>query len=125
MDDRGFGGIVGVGRGSARPPRLVRVTWAPRRARSRVALVGKSITFNSGGLSLKPPASMPEMKSDMAGAATVLGVVLAAARQELAVRVDAWLALAENMPGGGAQRPSDIITMYNGKIGRASCRERV
>ncbi|WP_311472509.1 leucyl aminopeptidase [uncultured Actinomyces sp.] len=114
LEEGGFGGIVGVGRGSTRPPRLVRVTWAPRRARSRVALVGKGITFDSGGLSLKPPASMPEMKSDMAGAATVLGVVLAAARQELAVRVDAWLALAENMPGGGAQRPSDIITMYDG-----------
>ena len=114
LEKGGFGGIVGVGRGSAHPPRLVRATWAPRRARSRVALVGKGITFDSGGLSLKQPASMPEMKSDMAGAATVLGVVLAAARQELAVRVDAWLALAENMPGGGAQRPSDIITMYDG-----------
>lgn len=114
LEKGGFGGIVGVGRGSAHPPRLVRVTWAPRRARSHVALVGKGITFDSGGLSLKQPASMPEMKSDMAGAATVLGVVLAAARQELAVRVDAWLALAENMPGGGAQRPGDIITMYDG-----------
>ena len=114
LEKGGFGGIVGVGRGSAHPPRLVRATWAPRRARSHVALVGKGITFDSGGLSLKQPASMPEMKSDMAGAATVLGVVLAAARQELAVRVDAWLALAENMPGGGAQRPGDIITMYDG-----------
>lgn len=85
------------------------MTWAPRRARSHVALVGKGITFDSGGLSLKQPASMPEMKSDMAGAATVLGVVLATTRQKLAVRVDAWLALAENMPGGGAQRPSDNI----------------
>ena len=70
--------IVGVGRGSVHPPRLVRVEWVPEAADARsVALIGKGITFDSGGLSLKPPASMPEMKSDMAGAATVLATVLA------------------------------------------------
>ena len=114
LREQGFGGIIGVGQGSVHPPFLVRVSWAPERPTQSIALIGKGITFDSGGLSLKPSASMPEMKSDMAGAATVLGVVLAAARQELAVRVDAWLALAENMPGGGAQRPGDIITMYDG-----------
>ena len=114
LREQGFGGIVGVGQGSVHPPFLVRVSWVPENPAQRIALIGKGITFDSGGLSLKQPASMPEMKSDMAGAATVLGVVLAAARQELAVRVDAWLALAENMPGGGAQRPGDIITMYDG-----------
>lgn len=117
----GFGGIVGVGQGSVHPPRLVRVSWVPTgggdgaaAAPRRVGLIGKGITFDSGGLSLKPPASMPEMKSDMAGAATVLGTVLAAANLGLGVRVDAWLALAENMPTADAQRPSDIVTMYGG-----------
>lgn len=114
LAEGGFGGILAVGQGAANPPRLVRLDWAPPAPGAHVALVGKGITFDSGGLSLKPPASMPEMKSDMAGAATVLGAVLAAARLELPVRVTAWLALAENMPGPGAQRPSDIITMRGG-----------
>jgi len=81
LREQGFGGIVGVGQGSVHPPFLVRVSWVPENPAQRIALIGKGITFDSGGLSLKPPASMPEMKSDMAGAATVLGVVLAAARQ--------------------------------------------
>ncbi|SPT54112.1 Cytosol aminopeptidase [Actinomyces bovis] len=113
----GFGGIVGVGQGSPTPPRLVRMAWVPPEADAttpHVALIGKGVTFDSGGLSLKPPASMPEMKSDMAGAATVLAVVRAAARLELPIKVTAWLALAENMPGSSAQRPSDIVTMVNG-----------
>ena len=114
LREQGFGGILGVGQGSVHPPRLVHLTWAPEGATRSVALVGKGITFDSGGLSLKPPASMPEMKSDMAGAATVLGTLLAAARQGLAVRLEGWLALAENLPAADAQRPSDIITMYGG-----------
>lgn len=114
LAQEGFGGILAVGQGSDEPPRLVRLEWAPPQIENHVALIGKGITFDSGGLSLKPPASMPEMKSDMAGAATVLGAVLAAARLELPVRVTGWLALAENMPGPGAQRPSDIITMLSG-----------
>lgn len=114
LEAEGFGGIIGVGQGSVHPPRLVRLSWKPQNATAHLAVVGKGITFDSGGLSLKPPASMPEMKSDMAGAATTLGAVLAAASLQLNTRVDGWLALAENMPGGGAQRPSDIITMYGG-----------
>lgn len=115
LADQGFGGIVGVGQGSVHPPRLVRVEWAPEAADApSVALIGKGITFDSGGLSLKPPASMPEMKSDMAGAATVLATVLAAALERVPVRVTGWLALAENMPGADAQRPSDVVTMYGG-----------
>ena len=114
LREQGFGGIIGVGQGSVHPPFLVRVSWVPERPAQRVALIGKGITFDSGGLSLKPSASMPEMKSDMAGAATVLGAVAAAARLGLGARVDAWLALAENMPAADAQRPSDIVTMYNG-----------
>ncbi len=112
---KGYGGILAVGQGSTRPPRLVTVTYSPARARGHVALVGKGITFDSGGLSLKPPAGMPGMKADMSGAAAVLSVVVAAARLGLPVAVTGYLALAENMPSGSAQRPSDVITMYGGK----------
>ncbi|HMA46296.1 MAG TPA: leucyl aminopeptidase [Frankiaceae bacterium] len=115
LAELGFGGILGVGAGSARPPRLVRLGWRPDGATRTVALVGKGITFDSGGLSLKPAASMEWMKTDMAGAATVLGAVLAAARLQLPVAVTGWLALAENLPSGTAIRPSDILTMYGGK----------
>lgn len=120
LDDKqlregGYGGLSGVGQGSQRPPRLVRLSYSPARAKRKVALVGKGITFDSGGLSLKPPKSMETMKSDMAGAAAVLYTVLAAARLELPVAVTGWLALAENMPGGSAQRPSDVITIRGGK----------
>lgn len=115
LESEGMGGILGVGRGSARPPRLVKVDYAPSRAKAHLALVGKGITFDTGGISLKPPAGMEEMKSDMAGAATVLHAALAAAEQKLPVRVTAWLCLAENMPGSNATRPGDVLTMHNGK----------
>ena len=108
---KGYGGILAVGQGSTRPPRLVTLTYAPARSKSHVALVGKGITFDSGGLSLKPPAAMPGMKADMSGAAAVLAVVVAAARLKLPIAITAYLALAENMPSGSAQRPSDVITM--------------
>jgi leucyl aminopeptidase len=104
-----------VGKGSARPPRLVRLDYAPDGARGHVALVGKGITFDSGGLSIKPAAAMEEMKSDMAGAAAVLATVVAAARLGVPVRVSGWLALAENMPSGTAQRPSDVLTIRGGR----------
>lgn len=110
----GYGGLVAVGQGSARPPRLVRVSYTPARAKRTVALVGKGITFDSGGLSIKPAKSMETMKSDMAGAAAVLHTVLAAAALELPVAVTGWLCLAENMPSGTAQRPSDVITQRGG-----------
>jgi leucyl aminopeptidase len=111
----GFGGILGVGQGSSRGPRLVKVVWNPAGASQHLALVGKGITFDSGGLSLKPPASMIGMKYDMTGAATVLAVALAVARLELPVRVTAWLCLAENLPSGTALRPNDVITIRGGK----------
>ncbi len=111
----GFGGILGVGQGSTRGPRLVKVTWAPDGAEKHLAFVGKGITFDSGGLSLKPPASMIGMKYDMTGAATVLAVTLAAARLEVPVRITAWLCLAENLPSGSALRPNDVITIRGGK----------
>ena len=115
LADGGYGGILGVGRGSSRGPRLVKVSYSPAGAGQHLALVGKGITFDSGGLSLKPPTSMIGMKYDMTGAATVLAVTLAIARLALPVRVTAWLCLAENMPSGSAMRPNDVITIRGGK----------
>lgn len=115
LEDQGFGGIAGVGVGSVRPPRLVVVRYAPEGAEQHLALVGKGITFDSGGLSLKPAGSMLGMKTDMTGAATVLAATVAAARLGLNVRVTAWLCLAENMPSGSATRPGDVLTLKNGK----------
>ena len=114
LEDQGFGGILSVGRGSSRPPRLVHLTWAPSGASTKVALVGKGITFDTGGISLKPGSGMEDMISDMGGSAAQLAVIAAAARLELPVRVDAWLPLAENMPSGTATRPGDVITHYGG-----------
>lgn len=108
------GGILAVGRGSANPPRLTRLTYAPEGATAHLALVGKGITFDTGGISLKPAASMDEMKSDMAGAAAVLGAVKAIAELGLPVKVTGWLPSAENMPGGKAQRPGDVIVIRGG-----------
>lgn len=110
----GYGGIIGVGQGSARPPRLVKLTYSPKKASRHVALVGKGITFDTGGISIKPAPGMEEMTMDMGGAATVLGATITAAALGLDVKVTTFLALAENMPGGGAQRPGDVVTMRNG-----------
>ena len=110
----GYGGILGVGHGSDRPPRLVRLDYAPEDASTHVALVGKGITFDTGGLSLKPSASMVGMKYDMCGAATALAVLRAAATMALPVRVSAWLCIAENMPSGRATRPGDVLRMLDG-----------
>ena len=109
-----FGGITGVGQGSANPPRIVTLTWAPAKAKRSIALVGKGITFDSGGLCIKPPASMLTMKSDMAGAAAVAATVFAVAELGLPVAVTGYLCLAENMPSGTAQRPGDVVTMRDG-----------
>ena len=111
----GYGGIVGVGQGSANPPRLVRLSYSHPEAAKTLALVGKGITFDSGGLSLKPAASMDWMKSDMGGAAAVLAAMRAIAELRPAVNVVGYLAIAENMPSGTAQRPSDVLTVYGGK----------
>jgi len=111
----GYGGITGVGQGSARPPRLVRLSYSHPEATKTVVYVGKGITFDSGGLSLKPSNAMETMKSDMSGAAAVLGSLQALAALRPAVNVVGYLTLAENMPGGNAQRPSDVITIFGGK----------
>ncbi len=115
LAEAGYGGIVGVGQGSAHPPRLVRVAYSHPDASKTVVLAGKGITFDSGGLSLKPPKSMELMKSDMGGAAAVLAAVAAIADLGPAVNVIGYLPLAENMPSGTAQRPSDVITIYGGR----------
>lgn len=114
LQEQGFGGILGIGQGSDRPPRLVHLDYAPAGADRHIALVGKGITFDTGGLSLKPPASMVGMKFDMAGAATVLAVVRAAAQLGLPVRVSGWLCLADNMPSGRALRPGDVVRIADG-----------
>lgn len=110
----GYGGICGVGQGSVHPPRLVRLSYQHPEASKTVVFAGKGITFDSGGLSLKPPKAMEAMKSDMGGAAAVLAALQAIAALGPAVNVIGYLPLAENMPGSGAQRPSDVITIYGG-----------
>ena len=108
-----YGGVLGVGSGSTRPPRLIRVSYQPARATTRVALVGKGITYDSGGYSLKIPQS-GSMKGDMAGAANVLATVVLAARLKLPIAVTATAALAENLVSGSGYRVGDVLTMHDG-----------
>ncbi len=112
-----MGGILNVGKGSERKPRLVVLEYAPagKSAQAPVVLVGKGVTFDTGGISLKPGKSMDEMKFDMSGSAAVVGAVITAAKLKLPVRVIGITPLAENMPDGSAQRPGDVITISNGK----------
>jgi leucyl aminopeptidase len=110
----GFGGILAVGGGSSRPPRLVRLHYAPAQASAKVGLVGKGVTFDTGGISIKPAAKMEEMTMDMAGAAAVVVTTVLAARLELPVEVIATVPMAENMPSATAYRPGDVLTMYGG-----------
>jgi len=113
---QGFGGIIGVGQGSANPPRLLHISYTPKgKAAKRYAFVGKGITFDTGGLALKPAAGMEAMKSDMSGAAAVSAAVIAIAELKLPVAIESWAPLAENMPSDTATRPSDIITIFGGK----------
>ncbi|MGD8149800.1 leucyl aminopeptidase [Ornithinimicrobium sp. Y1694] len=115
LEQEGCGGILGVGQGSGRPPRLVTLRYTPEGASRHLALVGKGITFDSGGLCIKPGAAMITMKMDMAGAAACAAGVLAIAQLGLPVQVTAYLCLAENMTGDLAQRPGDIVTMRGGR----------
>lgn len=115
LQEQGFGGIAGVGQGSDRTPRLVRVAYTPAEARQHIAFVGKGITYDSGGYSLKPAQSMRNMKTDMAGAATVLAATIAAAKVKAKTRVTAWLCIAENMVSGASIRPDDVLRIYGGK----------
>ncbi|GAB3407427.1 leucyl aminopeptidase [Schumannella luteola] len=115
LAEGGYGGILGVGQGSSRGPRLVVLRYAPAGAERHLALVGKGITFDSGGLSLKPAGSMVGMKYDMTGAASVLAATIAAARLALPVRITTRLCLAENLPSGTAIRPNDVLTIRGGR----------
>ncbi|MGV0646060.1 leucyl aminopeptidase [Mycolicibacterium sp. XJ2546] len=115
LEKAGYGGIIGVGKGSSRPPRLVRLTHkGAKRNGKRVALVGKGITFDTGGISIKPAANMHHMTSDMGGAAAVIATVVLAAKQKLPIDVTATVPMAENMPSATAQRPGDVLTQYGG-----------
>ncbi len=115
LERGGYGGILGVGKGSSRPPRLVRLTHTGTgRGVKKVALVGKGVTFDTGGISIKPAAGMENMTSDMGGAAAVIATVVLAAKLGLKVTVDAYAPMAENMPSATAQRPGDVLTQYGG-----------
>ncbi len=117
LAERGYGGVIGVGKGSSRPPRLVRITYrgAPKRKGAKtVALVGKGITFDTGGISIKPAANMHHMTSDMSGAAAVIATTVLAARLGLPINLIATVPMAENMPSATAQRPGDVLTQYGG-----------
>jgi leucyl aminopeptidase len=115
LREAGFGGILAVGAGSAQPPRLVELSWRPRDARAHVVLVGKGITFDTGGVSIKPVPAMKLMRKDMAGAAAVVAATLGAAHLRLPVRVTALAPLAENMVSGSAQRPGDVVRHWGGR----------
>jgi leucyl aminopeptidase len=114
LAEAGCGGILGVGAGSDSPPRMVRLTYRPSGATKHLALVGKGVTYDSGGLSIKPGASMTTMKMDMAGAAAVVNATLAIADLGLPVQVTTFAPMAENMISGSATRPGDVLTMYGG-----------
>lgn len=111
----GYGGLLGVGQGSTHGPRLVKLSYTHPKAEKSLAYVGKGITYDSGGISLKPAGHNETMKCDMSGAAAVFAAVVSAARLGLKVNVTGWLALAENMPSGNATRPGDVLHMYSGK----------
>lgn len=117
LDEHGFGGVLAVGGGSASPPRLIRATWKPRGARAgtHVVLVGKSITFDTGGINRKTGAGMSTMHTDMAGGAAVLGALHAIAAQRLPVRVTALVPAAENSLSGSSYRPGDIVRHVGGR----------
>jgi leucyl aminopeptidase len=110
-----MGGLLAVNRGSAEDPRFVTLEYSPRKAKKHVALVGKGITFDSGGISIKPAERMEEMKFDMCGAAAVIGTMQAAALLELPVKISGYIPSTDNLPSGSAYKPGDIITMMSGK----------
>ncbi len=113
MQEKGMGGILAVGSGSTHPPRLVRLEWGE--GEEVISFVGKGVTFDTGGISIKPSAAMEEMKFDKCGACTVLGIAQTLAELGLPGRYRAYIPLVENMPDGGSYRPSDIVRCHNGK----------
>ncbi|MEP6917464.1 MAG: leucyl aminopeptidase, partial [Acidobacteriota bacterium] len=116
LAEAGFGGVLGVGQGSSRKPRLVRLSYAGGPSpRAKVALVGKGITFDTGGISIKPADGMEDMKGDMAGAAAVICAMRAIALLNAPINVIGIVPSAENMPGGKAFKPGDVLTSASGK----------
>ncbi len=113
--ETGMGAFYGVGKGSANPPRLIHLSHHPDNPKAKVALVGKGLTYDTGGLSLKPTSSMTTMKADKAGGVTALGIILAAAKLNLDVEIHVFIGAAENMVSGNSYRPDDILTALNGK----------
>ncbi len=109
------GGVLGVGQGSIHEPRMVRLTWKPQQPQARIAFVGKGVTYDSGGLTIKPGSSMATMKYDMGGAAAVLAATFAIGALGLPVEVTTYAPMAENMPSGTAMRPGDLLTMHDGQ----------
>ncbi len=115
MADLGMGAFLAVSKGSDRPGRIISIEYQAERSEAPVVLVGKGITFDTGGISLKPGAGMDEMKYDMCGAASVLGTMRALCQAKLPIHVVGTIAAAENMPSGGATRPGDIVTTMSGQ----------
>ena len=114
LKKRGFGGILGVGQGSVNPPRLIELTYDGGGSGKPIALTGKGVAFDSGGLSIKDAKGMETMKIDMGGAASILATMQAIARLKPKIKVIAAIPSAENMPSGSAQKPGDVITHYGG-----------
>ncbi|MEA2447677.1 MAG: leucyl aminopeptidase, partial [Actinomycetota bacterium] len=115
LEKGGFGGLLAVARGSTAPPRLIRLRHRPRKARGKIVLVGKGVTFDSGGLSLKTPAGMETMKTDMGGGAAVIAAMAALPDLDVNLEVIGLVPATENMPSGSALRPGDVITHYGGR----------
>ena len=117
MAELGMGALLGVGQGSVRPPRLLVMRWngAPDATSDPVVFIGKGITFDTGGISIKPAQGMESMKWDMGGAGAVAGAIKALAARKAKANVVGICALAENMPDGNAQRPGDIVTSMSGQ----------
>jgi len=115
LDRTGMGGVAGVGKGSHVPPVFVWLHYQGSKPKAKVALVGKGVTFDAGGLDLKDAQGMETMKCDMAGAAAVMAVMHAADGLKLALTIDAYIPVVENMPGGGAIKPGDVLRMLSGK----------
>ncbi|MEM6475589.1 MAG: leucyl aminopeptidase [Pseudomonadota bacterium] len=116
MEELGMGALLGVGQGSERPSRILAITWnGGKEGEKPTAFVGKGVTFDTGGISLKPPGGMEDMKWDMGGAGAVAGGMLAIVKRKAKANVVAVMGLVENMPDGKAQRPGDVVTTMNGQ----------
>jgi leucyl aminopeptidase len=115
LKQKKFGALLAVAAGSSHPPRLVELSYKPKGAKKTIVLVGKGVTFDTGGISLKPSAGMEAMKSDMSGAAAVAATLIAIAQLKPGHHIVGVLPIVENMPSGSATRPGDIVTSYAGK----------